>query len=543
MNIFLIVLETILVIIFIATSVLLFFNFKQRKKNKLKEQMERIKNDQFFYHCLEMNADLKKINYLRRKNINPQNFQKLFEQYEILKQKHESLCDKIEKFKSKFDKKIFSKKEIEEHQEILNNLKYEHKLLQEELKKNIALFFKSIDYLNQQTSKLIKNLPEIKKEFEKNFDYFEHDAKSMEEILNQININVNVLRNKNIDQNSSKEIAFIFKKTQKLIINFLIYLNVSREINTEIFISLPKKINSFYDFFDKNKVKVHPNFAILIFNFKKDVEKKWKQLLTFYKNDFNIIKSEESIKNIYADIQYWEEKLKQEIDSYAFIEKNKNKIKKMHNQLVKEINAISNDFLNNENNIEIWNKIKNEYLNLMKIKWNNENITYKSQLIEIKSYLFQLVKIKDLINLIFKNNQKIKIYETILSNQFEQVKNILENIFLDNKNLNLILDNWEIKKLEKAQNYLLKILNLKIINSKKLFIEIESFLKFLTNECQSIFLKFVLQKYLKQIFVYLNVERSTNSKLNATIRISEKQYMEGMYQESLLTIYNFLEKR
>lgn len=540
MNILLVILATLLFTLTIFTAILLIFLIKKWKKNNNYQLINNWKNDSFFYEYLNLNSQFKKIEYLKKDNPNKVHFIELFEKTQDLKKEYEKNIVHIENFKSNiFKNKKYSKAEIKELKFLFSKIKEKHFWIDEEISLLFSKFLKYKEIWIQTNNNLIQNFPIVKNEFEKNNKYYQLDNERLHFLLNEINIGMKNFRNNIIKEKEEKNINSWFLNNKNNILQFIKIINISKEVNTEIFFSIPQKINELLDLCKNNKNNIHKNLQEIITNFISTIENKWRNLILLYKKEINIEKINFSIKEIYMEIFIMNTEIQKEINSSLFLNYKKSKILDLYNLTLQEIKKIKTE-LEIEKNKILFNEIKIIAKNISLEEITNQNATFTNQVLNWKNFLYQIIKIATIKDKI-KNNWKKHLHiQEIQKQQFFQIKNILENITLEMKEKTLLLEHNEEQVLKKINLLMMKINNHIVFNTFK--DDINNLIVVFVQEGRKIFQKYILKKYLLQLLLYLSPERVKNSKINATIRISEKLCVEGKYLESLNNIVNFLDK-
>ena len=541
----------IMLILFLANK-----KINNNKKNIFNQLESKLENKKIIFNKFDVVE--KQITRLSNKN----------DSYKPLEKKVKYLLDKADEFSEDISNDI---------NKVKNNITTRNKSF--DFDKNIYLInkkFKELDLLIVEFEKthlsftkkdeiLRLSLSTIKKLYKNVLDIYNHQKLNINEIISNVDLkiqNIEVIKNEFEDQMSLGNLASSQEKLKDLTTEVLKLARIISEApGLQKFI-----INYIPDSAQK--------LAKDIENYKKNNEEIFNKIS--FKHQFeNLAKYQNKSRHHYHNLEFKQAKnyvieclkiyegikktLKYEISYSKVFRKNYdlmiNEKKKIIDEKDNQIKKFKN--INNSNSkipheaIERFNKIK-EKLNELDLKENflnesvsDKTISHSSKIHRMKIFLIFLSKLTEEINA-FKNliwlidNKNINIRE-----KFKKIQILITDLIFDVKNEGIKIRVDYQNKLSEISDKI-SIIS-KQLTSNDISHNTEKKLSKIFEDALKIYSivggELQVSNVAKDLIKKLSTQRSLNENIDATIALSEKEYMDGNYYDSLNCLIRYMEEK
>ncbi|MGL5205336.1 MAG: hypothetical protein ACRC7B_00250 [Metamycoplasmataceae bacterium] len=475
---------------------------------------------------------------------------------EKLKRKNYSLAtegkNKIQKYQIWASNKVF-------HDIVANERKIDD--LSNKFFKTVGTILENIKIARKEIVEYKNGLRELKNKINKNISE-EKNPISKTLISNEFGRIESNLKDLDdyVGSNQMDKVAIAFANIKEDFLKLIKFANNCQELEKIIFNKIPDYFVRIETFFEKTKQKTNCNFSYISFYEQINSMKSANQISCSSFSIDNMEEIEKSTNKILYILGSLNREINREINSYNLILKNKDELGKYKKNISKLFLTIKNDLLVAHQIDKIYfsqfeeelNRLSNfiaevdAWIERIKKDENNFEISFSSKQFKYKSLFYQL---KGFYLLYVELSKKLEMFylegESNLL-KFERLVILLSNM------KSYIIRNYIILSPEENENAL-AIENLRekivgiIINTPSntnpnIVNEYKELLGLVSEFLLTVGIKIEISKLYIQVSELLAPKRSSDSKLNESVIMSENSYLDGNYDFALNNLIDTLNK-
>ncbi len=363
-----------------------------------------------------------------------------------------------------------------------------------------------------------------------------------------------------VSSNQMEKAILDFEEIKKNFLALITFANSCKELEKFVFTKIPEYFEKIEKLFEQAKKNTKSDLAYIGFEVQMLDLKNEYLLLTQSFTIHGWIEAQEISNKILTSLGNLNGEINGEIDSYIFMLKNKDDLKRHKKNVAKLYMSIKNEFIKAYQIDKIYfAQFEEEILKLSTYLtdvdlWidaivksdDNNDISFASKQFKYKSLFYQL---KGFYSLYVELITKIEIFylegESNLL-KFERLVILKRTMNLYVKNNYLILDPEETELGVSIETNYQKIANIILDTpeglSPNIVNEYQKLLSLLVNYISTVGLKIEISKIFQKTVNLLSSKRSSDLKLNDNIILSENFYLDGNYKGALDNIISTLNK-
>lgn len=380
--------------------------------------------------------------------------------------------------------------------------------------------------------------------------------------IDQKVIDINLINNEIeslIENQDYKNAKMLVEKYKKSMYEILYFGNYFDKFVQELFENANKKFVKLKNFYNLTKITFNSNLKYLEFDlYFQNSKNKWKQAIQSFEK-LDVKNTKELIGSFEKDLINITLTLNNEIKSNNFLCSSKSKeiflwfedtmaknikIQKQIEDVI-NLDSVYFDWLKfekkkMENLLLELNKIKEKIINEQNkdISRVSKQYKYKSFMYVIKSFNESYFNIKKEINIFYSEGLSPRL-------KFNKTKNVILKMesFIKTSSLKLSKEDLNIIKInELKRNKIDKNITMKNINEESLIHQIKEYEKKSIEYLLTIGKKVVIANMYKKLNESYSYKRIKNMNLHKAFLYTEKIFMDGEYENSLLLLINAIEK-
>lgn len=449
-----------------------------------------------------------------------------------------------------------------------NKLLVEIKNNEEEIKKVAAAFTKTVGPILGNIKTIREEIVFYKnglRDFNEKFGEItssKHSPKSFNMIENELSKIRNKLGELDdlVDSSDLDNAVIVFSDVKNDFLSLINFANSSEKLEKTIFTEIPLYINKLKQLFSETKNNTGCELVFLSFDEQVfDLQEMYILLIEAFTIN-TITLAEKLCREMLTLMQNLNTEINHEINSFSFIKKNEKEIYKHKNDISKYYLLLKDEFkiageidkiyfsqfddevdslLNYLTEVDIWIKEIEELKYNYDVSFSSKKFKYKSLYYQLKGFYLLYVELKKKIEIFYLEGESNLLKFERLSILFRVM-----NAYVKNNDIILnIKEKQNVKNIETIrQNIISIILTTSDDIAPMILNEYNNILLELVTYVKTVGLKIEISKLFKQTVKMLSHKRSSDTKLNECIILSENHYLEGSYKLALDQLINSITK-